>query len=1109
MSNLSPVLGLIVFALVVCTTSAHAKAHEKSKGEFKANYAKEYQDAYRAQYLKLTGGYYKSENEVEKTSTVQNFLARAEQVLKGWTQAPTLKKLMVQVRSAIGIRTVVPSTPVIFYTLNTSGTLPVVGLRMAPIEDPDAQLNRLVWEFGDDTSVTIPAQEFASNPSLEMQHVYPANGRYTVKLRLYDHADNYTEKQMYIWSRNNKVPVPKFDFQVGAGGDPLRVDFQSLATDVDGTVGHYYWIFGDGAGQDGPALSTVSHTYSVPGVYDVIAAASDDDQGAKFISTKIYVGVPSPENRKAPVSVSRISKSYGQAPLTVAFNASDSYSIDGSIASVEWDFGDFSSPFNFSRNTGVQYTFRRPGTYFGSLKVKDDKGLEAIEYFAIHVVDSNITEAPEIFAYNRGGRSFQLEGNPSAIRVPSIPGYTFWDFGDGYFARGPFASHDYANDGTFNVGLKVYDLRGGVTTVQKSVTVTSNSIPPVAQFRVNSMGGGTSSFVFLSQQIDQIDPTTQALWDFGDGVKQAGLHQSLLNVTHTYAAAGVYSATLTTTTADGVSSTYTQPVVVTPAGVDIRSVMKLSSTVGEIPLPVRFDGKSSSSTAGPISKYFWTIFHEDGPQRLYNPLFIQTYHTGGTKHVQLAVLDSVGNAAITYDSITAIDPIQIPGTNQPPVARINISFPNPNDPGIFRFEAGNSFDPDGDNIVQYRWILDSEEINEPYSSINRRIERIGTHVMGLRVTDKWGAIGETKLVFTRGYTHELLVDFKFGPPRPVAGSMVTFLADEETIFIPGAITRDFQWEFGDGQTGCCAGRVSHIYSAPGTYEVKFKVKDSNNQWHEASHNIVIEAEEGPTAVIQAIGVDGILQGRSGDTVTWGKFPLRIDFNLKLSSYQSSLVDATWDFGDGNTGFGLTPSWTYQKPGNYLVQATVVDAKGNQGSASINIVVGSEGCTEDGSDGCLNLVSSNQNILPLSLTSWTVKHDQGEIDWLVNPSESGWITLTSTDENATVVDISDITTAVGTELTISRDGLVAKNVDLTKSYHVGLSTGLVPDQEFSGEWPKVHFGIGRALINSNETNVKMTISGTASGYKKYVDLGSNTAVEIGDLPADTYLISAFK
>lgn len=66
----------------------------------------------------------------------------------------------------------------------------------------------------------------------------------------------------------------------------------------------------------------------------------------------------------------------------------------------------------------------------------------------------------------------------------------------------------------------------------------------------------------------------------------------------------------------------------------------------------------------------------------------------------------------------------------------------------------------------------------------------------------------------------------------------------------------------------------------------------------------------------------------------GVVPVAVSFDASTSSdCDGTLVDYAWDFGDGNTGTGVSASHTYTQPGNYSVQLTVEDNSGLTATAS--------------------------------------------------------------------------------------------------------------------------------------------------------------------------------
>jgi PKD repeat protein len=136
-----------------------------------------------------------------------------------------------------------------------------------------------------------------------------------------------------------------------------------------------------------------------------------------------------------------------------------------------------------------------------------------------------------------------------------------WNFGDGTpldTNRNP--SHTFGAAGTFQVTLTVTDNAGGTGTVTVPVTVTggTGNQPPVANFSIPACTAGTPCGFSGSTSTDPDGTVTAWHWDFGGGDVADGS-----DVTHTFAAAGPASVTLTVTDNLGATGSSTQTVNVT------------------------------------------------------------------------------------------------------------------------------------------------------------------------------------------------------------------------------------------------------------------------------------------------------------------------------------------------------------------------------------------------------------------------------------------------------------------------------------------------------------------------------------------------------------------
>jgi len=120
-----------------------------------------------------------------------------------------------------------------------------------------------------------------------------------------------------------------------------------------------------------------------------------------------------------------------------------------------------------------------------------------------------------------------------------------WDFGDGNtsFLQNP--THNYAAAGAYTVTLTATNALGS-SSPPAAQTIEVVAGPPTASFANPGLAAIGQSVQFTDQSTNS---PTQWAWDFGDGNTSF-----LQNPTHNYAAAGVYTVTLTATNALGSSS---------------------------------------------------------------------------------------------------------------------------------------------------------------------------------------------------------------------------------------------------------------------------------------------------------------------------------------------------------------------------------------------------------------------------------------------------------------------------------------------------------------------------------------------------------------------------
>lgn len=209
----------------------------------------------------------------------------------------------------------------------------------------------------------------------------------------------------------------------------------------------------------------------------------------------------------APTASIKADRGYGEAPLTVGFNASESYDPDGSIESYHWSFGDGQSTVTYRPTATVTHTFSddsdvdNNGDNEGfkvTVTVTDNEGAISMNeaYVRVYVMNpkpvANFTYSPhnpkvgEEVVFNASG-SYDVAAESSEKAVPEWIDHHYgfqWDLdNDGYFEkRGIRVTHRFTYPGSYPVTLRVTDDDGDSSDITKEVRVQQPNQAPVAKF---------------------------------------------------------------------------------------------------------------------------------------------------------------------------------------------------------------------------------------------------------------------------------------------------------------------------------------------------------------------------------------------------------------------------------------------------------------------------------------------------------------------------------------------------------------------------------------------------------------------------------------------------
>ncbi len=321
--------------------------------------------------------------------------------------------------------------------------------------------------------------------------------------------------------------------------------------------------------------------------------------------------------------------------------------------------------------------------------------------------------------------------------------------------------------------------------------------------------------------------------------------------------------------------------------------------------PYNFDAGSSESQMGKIVKYQWKFsdrtgtFNTDSVTRGFNKT--------GEVEVVLTLSDDQDNEATSrfYLSIAAAP--SKPEANVRTTPEFNersrrIVGPTPLQ---IEFDASRSFDSDND-IIRYEWDVDGDdEIDWTGEKITHVYRNPGKFNVTLKVEDSEGNTDEVGLeVFTE---------------KPAMNAeILTETIDDEvpcTIKFDGSLSscadcniRGYEWIFGDGTKSELTGaQVTHVYDAVGVFTVTLKAYTENDV-AETTKDVFCR-EKSTKACI-------------GTNRSFGEAPLSVRFDPHCS--EGTINSYQWDFDDGTTSSEMAPYKTFQDPGEYNVQLTILD-----------------------------------------------------------------------------------------------------------------------------------------------------------------------------------------
>lgn len=201
-------------------------------------------------------------------------------------------------------------------------------------------------------------------------------------------------------------------------------------TEPSTSVSSRFWNFGDGVTS---TASSPVHAYATTGTFSVkLIAISASGCTDTIVHDLVINAVPVADFNTLPVSC---------AGIVVHFDDASS----GDVTQRFWNFGDGGT----STSTNPSHSYGSPGLYTVTLTVTNASGCTASQ-------SSNIAIAPQpVAGFTTAVTDLTvIFTNTSSFNGPHS---FFWNFDDGNTSTLQNPEHTYANAGTYNVCLSVYD----------------------------------------------------------------------------------------------------------------------------------------------------------------------------------------------------------------------------------------------------------------------------------------------------------------------------------------------------------------------------------------------------------------------------------------------------------------------------------------------------------------------------------------------------------------------------------------------------------------------------------------------------------------------------
>ncbi len=725
----------------------------------------------------------------------------------------------------------------------------------------------IVWGDGSPNSngVSIIPPAFVS-------HLYTATTD-TFLVTLTDNSNGCVISGVVVMEQ---VPTASIVIPIGDpvnGCAPASFNFNNNTQNVSQTT-NFTWDFGDGSPilvyDETNAGQTISHTY-LPGTVNcevavTLTAENYCNQGNPSVNTFSPIQVWDIDD--AQITASDILLCYPDTTVDFTNTTNRNCLANGNTQQRYewWNFGNYWGqgydsivgwqPWGPPNNPPITMAYPGIGTYNVMLVDSSYCGLDTA-YLTIQIV------APPTAAITSSNDTI-CEGETVTFNNLSGGGANSyaWNFGDGtgwIVSGGGNVNHTYNFAGDYVIQLAVFII-GGTAICTDTATIPLHVLPsPTANFNFDNNNGCDSLSVTFTD-FSSVDVLTWS-WDFDNG-NFSSLQNPPIQF---YGFPGAYNVQLLVGSLNGCTNTTTQIIDVFQS--PVPSFLPTSVCEDEI---ASFTDLSTGSAGDPITNWNWD-FGDGNSSTQQNPTHV--YTTAGLVNVILTV-----NTAFCMASDTFLVTVETA-----PIAAFTLSINNGCSPLVINFTNTSSV-----NATNFYWNFGDGNTSTATNPTHTFINNFGfdtTFIVMLISQTTFGCADTTYDVVTV-YPNPL-ASFTNNAVLDCAPLIVNF-----TNFTVGAVS--YSWDFGDGTPFDNSANPTH------TYQNLTQFIDNNMV------TLVATSLNGCTdTIVDSIMVFPEPQFGFSTNPDSGCSPLVVLFPSVIGA-----VVYQWNFGDGNTGVGPTPSHTY-------------------------------------------------------------------------------------------------------------------------------------------------------------------------------------------------------